>query len=629
MNQYPSFLKRAWAIVLVACLLFAGGCVRSATTTPDLPQPGITSEWGVVFQQAEGYFRNHFHEKALEKYMSIAENAPRSEYAAPSLYKIAGIYMKTKSYEKAVLYFDKLSVEYPRSPYAIEAYYNKGYCYLKLGDADRAIDAIQDYLARAEARHTERARVYLAESYVAVGQYAKALVSYAAAAAGDVSKDSRVEIMAAVKILVDEQASVDEIAQAVKGSKEGHVSDYLYYRLALAAISQEERSEAFRHLKKVDFGRASFAFYKEAKRLLTEFGNSTPASIAAPSGIIYRIGVVLPLTGRFSVFGEQVLHGTMLAADLYGSGEHGVRVEVIIKDSQGDPEIAAQAVRDLAQNPEVLAIVGPLMGGAAQAAADEARELGIPIITLTTCEDICDGNPWVFRNATTLTMQVKTLIRYANNQKGCRRFAILYPESKLGKTYADLFTRYIDPLKNDITARVPYQEDVVDFRNEIRSLKAGGEFDGLFIPDTADRIALIAPQLVYFGVKGAVLLGTPSWNQDILAKKAQGYLDDTVIVDAFLSGSVKPSIRVFAEKYQQDFAEPPTHLSGYGYDTVAILSELFKKGMGEGRSSLRDGLLGVRNFPGVTGNTTFLENGDVDKELMLLRVGDGGIEELF
>ena len=625
-------VPRALGMIAVFCtLIFIGAaCVRTVPPATDIPVVDGSDPSGVLYQQAEGYYRNRFYEKALERYMRIVESNPRSEFAAPSLYKIAGIYMKSKSYEKAVLYFDKLSSEYPRSQFAVEAFYNKGYCYLKLGDPKRGIDALKDYLARSEASHPQRARIYLAEAHVAVGDYDKALVSYGMASTGKVTKESEVEILSDVKKLVDEHTTEQDLEAAAKNCPASHVSDYIHYRLALAAMSRDERGTALSYLKKVDFGRARFAFYQEIRRLLKQFEVTPPSIVEVFEGETVSVGVILPLTGRLSVFGEQVLHGVMLAVDLFASGSGGgSRIEVIIKDSKGDPEVATKAVRDLAQNPEVLAIVGPLMKKTSLAAAREAQDAGIPIITLTTQEDVCDTGGWVFRNATTLSMQVKALLRYAHNQKGCRRFAVLYPDNRLGRTYSNLVSKYIDPMRNDVTAMVSYTSEDADFRQQIRQIKAGGSFDALFIPDDADRVALIAPQLVYFGVKGKVLLGTPGWNQDILAKKAKGYLDDTVIVDGFFAPSHKPNVRAFSEAYQEDFGEAPTPLSGYGFDTVSMLADLFKKGMGEGRATLRTGLLGVREFEGVTGQTTVLENGDVDKELILLRVGDQTIEELF
>lgn len=608
------------------------GCAKTPPGTSDLTNQ--TSEnVGVMFQQAEGYYRNRFYEKALDKYLRIIEVAPKSEYAPPSLYKAGGIQIKQNQFDKAILTFDRLAAEYPRSQYAIEAFYNKGYCFLKLGDTQRAIAALEDYLVRADARHVPRARIYLAEAKAAVGQYDKTLVNLAAASCEKSQNDKQVEILSEAKRLIDHHGDFDVLTSAAKQSASSHVSDYIHYRIALLEHSQERNRKAVEQLEKIDFNRARFSFYREADKLLAQLQDRKPSQkLVVPSQTtpLYTVGVVLPLSGRFSVFGEQVLHGVMLGVNFFGSTDSGAPlIEVIVKDSQSDPDATVEAVRELAANPKVLAIIGPLSKKTSVPAASEAQAIGIPIITMTTQEGICDTGDMVFRNSMTFSLQVKALIRYAHNQKGCRHFAILYPNTKLGEFYTKLFSQFIDPYKNDITASVSYDVDITDFRNQIRQIRAHGQFDALFIPDEADRIAMIAPQLVYFGVKGKVLLGTPSWNQNILAKKAKGYLDDTVIVDAFHVGSSKPTVRAFVEQYKEDFKENPTQLSGFGYDNIAMLAYIFKRGFADSRSSVKTGLLGIRDFEGVTSETTILENGDVSKDLTLLRVGENEIEELF
>jgi ABC-type branched-subunit amino acid transport system substrate-binding protein/Tfp pilus assembly protein PilF len=621
--------RRIGTLLCLALALVAVGCLQTVAPTMDTAIETGPDEARLLFERAEGYYRNRFYDKANQAFVDVVERYPETDFAAPSLYKLGGIHLKKQNFDKAVLYFDKLASEYPKSRYAVEAEYNKGFCYLKMGDPNRAIEALKGYLVRADARNKERARIYLAEAEDAVGDYERALIYYAKASSGKLDKDDQVEILSEVQTIVDQRADEKTLIEAEKNAAESHVTDYLRYRLALISESKDANAEALERLKRIDFGRARYSFYKEAQKLMNELTGDTPAVISL-EGTTYTVGVLLPLSGRYGVFGEQVLHGVMMGIDFFAERPgKGVKIRVVVKDTEGDPEVAAGALRDLAADSSVLAVIGPLMKKTSHAAALVAEEVQIPLLTLTTEEKICSMGPWVFRNAVTLSAQVKSLIRYAHEQKGCSRFAILHPSTGLGEIYAELFAAHIDPLRNDITSTASYEAATTDFKSQIASLKGGGSFDALFLPDDADKVALIAPQLVYYGIKGEVLLGIPAWNDHILAKKAGSYLEDTVIVDAFFADSEKPGRRAFSNRYEEDFGERPTHLSGTGYDTVTILGELFANGRGEGRGSVRTGLLGVREFPGVTGDTTFMENGDVDKSPTLLRVGENGIEELF
>src|SRR6185503_654149 len=97
------------------------------------------------------------------------------------------------------------------------------------------------------------------------------------------------------------------------------------------------------------------------------------------------LGVVLPLSGPFAGFGEQALHGVLLAAGVFPGAELGAHptMRIAVRDSGSDPERAAAAVRELAADPQVMAIVGPLVSATCESAAREAESLGVPLLALT------------------------------------------------------------------------------------------------------------------------------------------------------------------------------------------------------------------------------------------------------
>ena len=98
--------------------------------------------------------------------------------------------------------------------------------------------------------------------------------------------------------------------------------------------------------------------------------------------------MVLPLSGPFARFGEASLHGALLAAGVFGEEPGAPRLRVRVRDSAGDPEQAAQALRELAADDEVVAVVGPMRSAACEAAAEVAEELGLPLLALTASEAV-------------------------------------------------------------------------------------------------------------------------------------------------------------------------------------------------------------------------------------------------
>ena len=73
------------------------------------------------------------------------------------------------------------------------------------------------------------------------------------------------------------------------------------------------------------------------------------------------------------------------------------------------------------------------------------------------------------------------------------------------------------------------------------------------------------------------------------------------------------------EQFQNNYGEPPSHLSAQAYDAAGIIFKSIISGA-DNRLKLRDSLIMVNNYPGVTGKTNLLESGDSEKNIFALTV---------
>jgi len=146
-------------------------------------------------------------------------------------------------------------------------------------------------------------------------------------------------------------------------------------------------------------------------------------------------GLLLPLSGPLRPFGERALRGALLASRLFSGGEDpGIRLAVA--DSAGDAAVATAALRQLAAR-GVLGVVGPLKGNVAAESSRVGRELGVPLVCLTPAPEAAGGG--AFRLYLREEDETARLAEYAIDERGIGRFAILYPDTTLGRRYRDLF----------------------------------------------------------------------------------------------------------------------------------------------------------------------------------------------
>lgn len=634
--------RRILGVTILLVLLMSAGC---ATQTTGRGSSDVAAgEAAELYDLAEAYYRNNFMAKALQHYLTVLERHPRSPEAPTSAFKAGSIYLDKRSPEKAAYYFELLASQYPDHPDTVEAHYYLGICRTTLKEYDQAVTALGYYVNTRGAKHVNQARVLLADSYAATDRFPDALLHYAAAAR-DLDRGEQVEVLKKVRRMVDNKMAPADLLSIIPRLADGPVTDFTRLRAAEDLVQQGRRAEAATLLRAINFTKKNFKFYDKAEKLLDVAEAQSPKPITRPgepdvpfdvgmpvapipSVAVHAVGVLLPLTGPRAVFGREVLHGIMQGTDLFG-GDQLRPYRVVLRDTEGDPEVAARLVNELADDEQVIAIIGPLVGKCAVEASAEAERRGIPLIALTTREDILERGQWTFRNFLTASDQVQALIDYATNHQGALRFAVLYPDTAQGRRFRELFERELDAKRYRLVATASYAPDETDFKDTLINLRTQGSFDALFLPDNARRVALVAPQLVYYGIKNVLLLGINSWNQDDLARKAGSYLTHSVVVDGFfLHSTSNPEVEPFVRGFENAFQHRPSFLAAVGFDTARMVATALRTDVAD-RHAMRRRLFGIHDFAGVTGELTIDETRDTRRRLYLLRVGDGRIEELF
>jgi len=347
---------------------------------------------------------------------------------------------------------------------------------------------------------------------------------------------------------------------------------------------------------------------------------------AAPP--VPAIGVVLPLSGRYAPFGEAVRQGLELARTAMPSA---ASVRFVYRDSAGDGAIAARLVEELAAQPQVLGVIGPLTSGEAQTAASQADRLQLPMLLLAPQQGATGDQ--VFRCALTDTVQVQALADYADRQ-GHRRHAVFYPANRGGERFAELFQMAVERQGGQVVARRSYPPAVVDLRQELEALAAEIRRSGssgaetLFLPDDARQIGQIVPQLGFSRLDQLQLIGIGAWSDPELVRLAGPQIEGAVFVDGFFADSPWPQVSDFVTRFTMAYGSAPGILAAQGYDVGRLALSLLTRGDGLQRLAFRQGLGALRDFQGVTGLIRFNEQGDAEQTPFLLQVQDGSVVQI-
>jgi branched-chain amino acid transport system substrate-binding protein len=119
-------------------------------------------------------------------------------------------------------------------------------------------------------------------------------------------------------------------------------------------------------------------------------------------------------------------------------------------------------------------------------------------------------------------------------------------------------------------------------------------------------------------VRDVVYLGGSGWNDPALVKIAAREATRSVFTDEFFAGSTRPEVVEFVRSFAATYGSPPDAYAAEGFDAASVLRTVLAEA-GD-RESLREQLLELQSFAGVTGLHSFDPGGGARKSLEFLTV---------
>jgi ABC-type branched-subunit amino acid transport system substrate-binding protein len=372
-------------------------------------------------------------------------------------------------------------------------------------------------------------------------------------------------------------------------------------------------------------------------------------AIIPPSDKLNRntLGCVLPLSGQYADLGNKARDAILLATGIFDEKNKPLW-KVIFEDSRGLPEETKAAIAHLANAENVMAIIAVTGTAEAMDAAREADKWKVPLILITSKEEVTSIGEYVFQNFLTPTQQIRALVKYSRNDLNCAIFSVLYPKDDYGEEMVKIFSEEVIRMGGKVEKAIPYNRNQTDFKEEINKLtgtivnapqkKRGDQtetkttisvdFEALFIPDSYSRVKLITSQLDFYDVKGFQLLGTSLWHSSDLLKNSTEYLEEAIFVDSFFTHSIYPKTNIFVDAYYSKYSREPDNIEALAYDTAEIIISLLDDMEIKTRGQFAAALKKVEVYEGVTGKISFGSDRVAQKTPFILKVKKGKLEQV-
>jgi branched-chain amino acid transport system substrate-binding protein len=337
---------------------------------------------------------------------------------------------------------------------------------------------------------------------------------------------------------------------------------------------------------------------------------SVQAGAAAPAPL--KIGALLAVTGPASFLGAPEARTLqMLVDDLNAKGGvDGHRVELVVKDTGGNPEKAISFAKQLVEEDQVFAIIGPATSGesiAVKAIAEESKTL---LLSCAAAEIIVTPVlAHVFKVAPKDSFAAEMIFRRMK-QMGIRRIGLLSSNTGFGKAGKEQVEKLAPAHGIEIAASEVYDKAATDLTAEVTKMKAAG-VQALLNWSIEPAQAIVIKNARQLGLSVPIFQSHGFAN--VQYAKAAGaaaegvmFPASRVVVAEALAASdpQKPVVAAYKRAYEGRYKEDVSTFGGHAYDALGILVRAVKEA-GLDREKVRAAIENMKGFVGTAGVFNF------------------------
>jgi len=310
--------------------------------------------------------------------------------------------------------------------------------------------------------------------------------------------------------------------------------------------------------------------------------------VNAPDGMVYNIGVVLPLFDEndpdFSI-PRNLYFGMVMAADEFNSRNISQKVNLIFRNSAENRDSTYLAMAELNFAHRVDAVLGPIFSEPAEVTAAYADEYQIPmVVPLENSDELKRNYEYAFQiNPTPATHGIQ-MARYAVNTLRLDTLAVITDSESTGRSSALAFRYEAEKLGAHISYYI--EEDFAATGYEF------GELTEVFTPDTAliDSLNYIPTDGIFAPFTGqaagtmmnlllnsleamrsdVVIMGTQEW-QSIRLSDFQNRFFEIYHTDSKAMAFESANRKFFIEDYQSRYGLEPDDFAMLGFDIADFL----------------------------------------------------------
>lgn len=340
------------------------------------------------------------------------------------------------------------------------------------------------------------------------------------------------------------------------------------------------------------------------------------------------VGAIFDLTGSLSYMGQWSLEGAKLAEqDVNNAGGiNGKRLRLMIDDAETNPQKAATIFQRFISVDHLPVVIGFNGSSEVMAAAPIANRFHVILLSTGGASPrITDAGDFVFRNRLSGAIEASRMAEIAYDRLGLRRGAILFINTDYGQGYAEAFRSRFAGLGGAILAMEAFAQNQSDFRAQLAKVRALQNIDFVYLASHVREAGTILRQAKETGLSMRWLASNAVEGPDLF--NIAGDAANGVLLTVAQYNADSPTAYTFNESYRKAYGRDSEMFAAHAYDGVRIIAKLIAK-VGYDGDYLKTALYDLKDYPGVSGTTSFDRNGDVIKPVAVKVARDGRFLEV-
>lgn len=359
-------------------------------------------------------------------------------------------------------------------------------------------------------------------------------------------------------------------------------------------------------------------------------GAAFTSAALAQSKETLKFGLAMPLSGSQALYGaDQVKAAQWAVADINAKGGvNGKQLEMIVVDTQADPQLGINAVKRLTSVDKVPVFITAWSSVVKAVAPIANRDKVLELSVGANSPDIAKLGDYVYTTFPLAEVDVSSLAKYTFSTLGKKTAAVMYINNDSGVEGAVIYKSVFEKAGGKVVAYEAYDAKATEFTGALLKVKASNA-EIIHIQGLVADLPQVIAQMRQLGMQQRVSTYSAGYNPKVIEQL--GAAAEGLIVTSLAPGVTdNPNVGPFINRWKDTEKRVPNGLpyTQYLYDGPYLVAELYKwvekNKLSATGENMRKALITAKNFElPMTGGLSVGEDHRVNKPVYLLTVDKG------